>query len=471
MGRKSRLRLLGVPVVVVMLVAACASGHRGANPDGGGGAAGQATAAAPAGQTFGDLPSPCGPGNAKGATDLGVTDTAINIAYGDDRGFTGSPGLSHEVGDAVKAMIKWCDDQGGVNGRQVNGTFYDAKITETNNVMTEACRSAFMLVGQGWALDSAGEQTRVACDLVSVPTFSVSPEFANGPMQYQAVPNPADETVGAFFAQFAKLYPDAIKKAAEYTTTLATENYSTKRGVAASKPFGWNWLPCTQTVNYFGEPDYKPFMQKLKDCGAQVVWFTLSAGPQLYNALQAADQVGFHPLWLTETNNYTQGFADFNANHLADNVYVRTAYIPQEQADQAPAVKKYIDVVKADGGDVSQLGAQATSSFLLWATAAKKCGSTLTRQCMVNQLSKITHWTGGGLHAASDPGGNHGPTCGMLLRLQGTRYVQVYPKKLGAFDCSPTYTVKLPAGFVTVKLNADRIATNYLTDEAIRPQA
>ncbi|MBL7496462.1 ABC transporter substrate-binding protein [Frankia sp. CNm7] len=469
MDRSSRLRRLGVLAVVAVLAAACGSGDRGANPDGGGG--GQATTSAPAAAAFGDLPSPCGGGDAKGATDQGVTDTSITIAYGDDRGFTGSPGLSHEIGDAVKAMIGWCNEQGGINGREIVGDFYDAKITETNNVMTEACGSAFMLVGQGWAFDSTGEQTRVACNLVSVQTYSVSPEFANGPMQYQAVPNPADETVGAFFAQFAKLHPDKIKKAAQYTTTLATENYSTRRGVEAARPFGWEWLPCTQTVNYFGEPDYKPFMQKLKDCGAEVVWFTLSAGPQLYNALQAANQVDFHPIWLTETNNYVRGFAEFNSNGLADNVYVRTAYVPMEQADRVPAVKQYIEIVEADGGDTSQLGMQATSSFLLWATAAKKCGSTLTRQCMVNELSKVTEWTGGGLHAATNPGENHGPECGMLLRMKGTEYVQEFPEKVGEFDCSPSYTVKLPDDFVTVELTADRISTNYLTDKVIKPQA
>jgi len=105
--------------------------------------------------------------------------------------------------------------------------------------------------------------------------------------------------------------------------------------------------------------------------------------------------------------------------------------------------------------------------LLLWATAAKQCGSTLTRQCMVNQLSKVHDWTGGGLHAATDPGGNHGPDCGMLLRLQGSKYVQIYPAKAGTFDCSPSYTVKVTP---TVKLNVDRIATNYLTATAILPQ-
>ena len=52
---------------------------------------------------FGTLPSPCGKGNATGATDKGVTNTTINVAYGDDRGFAGLPGLDQEMGDAVKA--------------------------------------------------------------------------------------------------------------------------------------------------------------------------------------------------------------------------------------------------------------------------------------------------------------------------------------------------------------------------------
>jgi len=100
---------------------------------------------------FGTLPSPCGPGSATGATDQGVTNTAIHIAYGDDRGFAAQPGLDKEMGDAVKAMIKWCNDQGGILGRQVVGDYYDAAITQVNSVMQQACKTDFMLVGEGFA--------------------------------------------------------------------------------------------------------------------------------------------------------------------------------------------------------------------------------------------------------------------------------------------------------------------------------
>ena len=89
---------------------------------------------------FGTLPSPCGKGHSTGATDQGVTNSTINIAYGDDRGFSGSPGLDQEMGDAVKAMIAWCDAQGGINGRQIVGDYYDAAVTNVGSVMTQACK-------------------------------------------------------------------------------------------------------------------------------------------------------------------------------------------------------------------------------------------------------------------------------------------------------------------------------------------
>ena len=74
----------------------------------------------------------------------------------------------------MKAMIEWCNEQGGINGRQIEGRYYDAKFTEANNVMQEACGQVFMLVGEGWASDGAAEETRLGCNLPAVPGYSVS---------------------------------------------------------------------------------------------------------------------------------------------------------------------------------------------------------------------------------------------------------------------------------------------------------
>ena len=201
---------------------------------------------------FGDLASPCGPGDASGATAQGVTDTSITIGYGDDAGFPTSPGLNHEMSDAVKGMVKWCNDQGGINGRTIDGKYYDAKITEVNNVMTEACSQVFMLVGQGWSLDSAQEQTRLGCNLAAVPGFSVSPQFANAKLMVQPVPNPIDFTPVEIAAAMQKKFPEKITKAAVmYANYAAT--IDTKDKVLDSYPkFGFNFLGLRPGVQHPG---------------------------------------------------------------------------------------------------------------------------------------------------------------------------------------------------------------------------
>jgi len=127
--------------------------------------------------------------------------------------------------------------------------------------------------------------------------------------------------------------------------------------------------------------------------------------------------------------------------------------------------------VKAIGGSVDQLGEQATSSFLLWATAAKACGSTLTRQCMVNTLSKVHNWTGGGLHAPADPGDNKPPQCGLIMKLTGTSWAQYYPKATGQFDCNPAYLFHVSEANWGTTLGPDRVATKFLSPTIIKPQA
>jgi ABC-type branched-subunit amino acid transport system substrate-binding protein len=374
------------------------------------------------------------------------------------------------MGDAVKAMIKWCNDQGGIEGRQVVGDFYDAAITQTPNVMQQACKSDFMLVGEGWALDDSAEQIRVGCNLVAVPGFSVGPNFANGPMMYQAVPNPDDYIPGAPYFQTAQLFPTQIKKADLLHTTLSATETSNAKAVEGMQAAGWNVLNCGVKINYTGEPDYKPFAQKFQSCGISLLFNNTGPGPVLYNFIQAMDQVGLHPIILGEANVYTAAMAQWNTAGLGNNIYVRESFQPLENAAQIPAVKAYLDAVKATGGDVSQLGAQSTSSFLLWATAAKSCGSNLTRQCMVNYLSKVHNWTGGGLHATGDPGANLPPKCGVLIKLTGTTWAQYYPKAVGTYDCNDKYLFKVSQANWGTTLGPDRIATKFLTPNLIKPQ-
>jgi len=443
-----------------------------AAPGGSSSASSPTTAASGSGEKFGTLASPCGPGNATGATDQGVTNTAIHIAYGDDRGYAATPGLDQEMGDAVKAMIKWCDAQGGINGRQIVGDFYDAAVLQVNTVMQEACKADFMLVGEGWALDDAAEGTRVGCNLPAVPGFANGADFANGPMSYQPVPNPADYFPDSDLYEMAQLFPQDIGKFDSLHTNLAqaTEIVINKINVAVQVIPGYHVLNCGVVLNYSGEPDYKPFAQRFLNCGVKMVFIDPGAGPLQNNMLDSMNQVGVNPIYIGEANEYSSELAAWNTSGIGNNIYVRETFQPLENAAIVPAVQDYLTIVKADGGKVDQLGEQSASAFLLWATAAQACGSTLTRQCMINYLSKVKTWTAGGLHAPADPGDNMPPDCGLLLKLTGSTWSQFYPKTQGMFDCNPEYVFHVPEADWGTTLNANRVATKYLGPNIITPQ-
>lgn len=473
MKRKNTAKLMAALALSATLVTGCATDRGGdaGVPVAGGSAAGT-EAAASSDTKFGTLDSPCGTGDAKGATEQGVTDTEIKIGYGDDRGYAQSPGLNKEMSDAVAAMIDWCNDQGGINGRKIVGTDYDAAMTQANTVMQEACRSEFMLVGHGFAMDQTAEQTRVACNLAAVPGFTVSPEAANGPMSYQGVPFPVDYANGSAWFQMGELRPDLKTEFDLVGSTMPTIITSLTKVRSIAEAAGFKLKDCGVTLNYQGEPSYVPFAEKYKQCGVKGLWTSRSPVPNEFNFFKAIDQAGIDPVILGEATWYGNSAQTFNKDSgVLDNLNAGMTFQMLENADKVPAVKKYLDLVSAEGGKTALLGMQSTSSFLLWATAAKECGSDLTRQCMVTELAKIHDWDGGGLHAATDPGKNIPAKCGLMVELTGDMYTQAFPSATGEFKCDDAYLVKTDQSTWGTDLGPDRVATKFLGPNVIKPQA
>jgi len=347
----------------------------------------------------------------------------------------------------------------------VKGNYYDARITEVNNVMTEACTQVFMLVGQGFALGGSGEQTRLGCGLPSVPGLLGGSEVANAPLMVTASPQPVDYMNVEGAAALAKAYPEQVTKAAIMLPNFpATIDY-TQRVTGTYPTVGWTFLDCTQSYPISGVTDFRPFLQKLKDCGAQVV-FTTDTAANFENVLDAANQIDFHPIWMATSSLYDANFSNWNRNGNADGVFFANVYTPLEDTHEGSANAAYVDIVTANGGDISYTGQQAASAFLLWATAADACGNDVTRDCVMQQLRGIHDWTAGGLSSPQDPGGNKPGECGLVLQVQGTAYVQWQPDTLGEFSCDPGYLVKVDPpidSVASLELDADRIAHKHET--------
>ncbi|MFN3217531.1 MAG: ABC transporter substrate-binding protein [Acidimicrobiales bacterium] len=391
---------------------------------------------------FGDLPLPCGPGDASGATDQGVTDTTITIGAGDDRGFASSPGLNEQMTAAARAIVAVCNEAGGINGRQIELIDYDAKLFEVSTVMLDACDNVFMLVGEGFAVDGFGEETRVQCELAHVPAWTVSAAAAHGPGMVQPLPNPADQLPLAIAAYLAETYPDAITSSAtmfgNFSATIETKD----KVVEAYPALGYEFLADLE-YNVNGEEDWTPFVLQLEDAGAEFVYFSGSCLPNFQQLRSAAAVNDYEAIWQTDANFYDSACAQANADGVLDGTYMRLAIVPFEEREANAATDDYMTMMEDAGEGISAVAVQTVSAFLMWATAASECGSELTRACVIDTASTFTEWTGHGLHVPTNPGANETPDCGIVMQLVGTEYQRVWPTEPGTFDCDPSYRAEI----------------------------
>ncbi|UGQ13359.1 ABC transporter substrate-binding protein [Yinghuangia sp. ASG 101] len=132
---------------------------------------------------FGDLKDVCRAGEPKGSPARGVTDDAIKVGVFSDVGFT----KNSEFVDAAKVFTSWCNDAGGVNGRELVAETRDTKLLKVRQRMTEACREDFALVGGGAALDGNGTKERLGRLLPEFPAQTVLLENDGSDLQVYPV--------------------------------------------------------------------------------------------------------------------------------------------------------------------------------------------------------------------------------------------------------------------------------------------
>ena len=411
--------------------------------------------------SFGDLEWPCGPGSANGATDQGVTDESILIGGGDDRGFVGSLGLNITQTDTIQAFVDTCNEMGGILGREIIVELYDAKIFEVSSVWLDACPRMFMMVGEGFAVDGFGEESRVQCELAHIPAWTVSAAAAHGPWMIQPVPNPADRMSLSIAAWISDTYPDAITSSATVYGNFAATIENKDKVLASYPQIGYEFDKNLE-YNINGEDDWTPFILSLKDSDIKHVYFTGTCLPN-YQAFRASAAVNnFEAIYSVDPNFYEDSCRRANSDGVMNGTFIRSAYIPFEERSASKAVDDYLNIMEANGGEVALLGMQTASAFLLWATAAKACGSDLTRECVLNEAGGIDEWTGGGLHVPSDPGVNETPPCGLVMELINDSYQRVFPEELGTFACDESWSSSFTTEWSEqAKLDENRVSHQF----------
>jgi ABC-type branched-subunit amino acid transport system substrate-binding protein len=426
-----RLRIAAVVVCVVLVAAACGRSDDNTSPPS------TASRQSSTGD-FGALKNVCQPGKASGATAQGVTDDSIRVATFSDRGFAGRPGLNQELFDSGEVFSKWCNDAGGINGRKLVVDERDAALTEYRARIVDSCQQDFFMVGGGAVFDDTGVKDRLECMLPDVAGFVVTPVARGSDLLVQPLPNPPGALQIGDLRWFGQHFPESTKHVGILTGDLPTTVKVARDDREAIEHLGWT-VVYSDKYPAAGAVSWTPYVQSLKDRGVRALMWT--GEPEgLAKLEQAMADANYSVDWIrTPPNHNDKNLIDV-AGAALKNTYVWSAFAPFEEAKNTPALQKYLDLFAKYAPEAktkAYLGLQSWSAWLLFAQAARDCGSKLTRTCVYNTAKKIHDWTGGGLHARTDPGANKGSGCFLILRAtpQGFQRVNVNPNE-GIYNCS-----------------------------------
>ena len=447
---RSSVRLITVvtTAALVVTVAGCGrSGSSSSTPSSGPSSAAPASSGGAGKGDFGDLKAICGPGKVTGGSGRGITATTIKVGSMADPGASVAPGLGGDFFDVATSFVKWCNDAGGINGRKLELTNYDAKYFNVAQQMIDACQSEFMLVGNGNPADAPGVKPRLTCKLGEVPAYSVSPEAVASGLQVNATPNPANQFQIGPYRLLQLKYP-AVTKLSIGSSNIASLKSTGLRSRDAVEKIGF------KVVDYSERPplvsNYRPYMEAIKQSGA--TGYNDTTASDITPELTAVKDTGLKLTWWMLGNQFydPKTIQAVQNSGTPTKIYQYFSHLPFELADRFPVVKQIKDIMSAgvSSPKYTDFTALGFNAWVLWAKSATACGNDLTQACVLQKAGSEKAWTAGGFFPArdTDPTNPLQPTCYVMMDVTAQGFVydkDVTQPNNGIYNCDPKNVVDL----------------------------
>ncbi len=449
-------------VAVLALVAGACTRAEGETELGGASAGAPASGAAEPGEDaqasgsrldqggFGELESVCHDGEPGAGSEPGLSADEVRLGTVTDKGSAERPGLTQEMYDSAVAFAAWCNEHGGIGGREVVIDDLDAKLFEYGQRVGEACQQDFALVGGGAVFDAQDNGARVACGLINLPGYSVTPQARVADLQVQPIPNPVYSFASAGYRWIKAARPEATDFGILWVNldgpaTIHDQTVETVEALGYDVVFDEQYRP-------IGETGWRGFVQKMRQAG--VTAFEMVGEPENMVALQQAMQTeGWYPDVIhLQSNYFDQKYVDEGGASMSEATYIRSVFPTFDMADEVPAMADYLDLMERYNpeGKTALLGLQSLSAFLLFATAAGECEADLTRACVLEAAAAQEGWTAGGLHSPQTPGNLEATQCSLAIRAtpDGFRYDEELTRpNEGIYNCDPANVTELTGDY------------------------
>jgi ABC-type branched-subunit amino acid transport system substrate-binding protein len=378
--------------------------------------------------SIGELEIPCRPSPLVEIEDRpGVTDDAIAIGVGTDRGGVATLGSARGVLEMVEALADLCNAQGGLLGRDVRVKEYDAAAVEAGDRVTEACTEVSALVGSVFLQVIESSFTAISCGL---PIYSTGADL---------VPTSPLVLHGMLAALFSDPANAATIVLVGPNTAAATADRAGRRAAIEAAD---GFLSVVGEIAYPIDdlPDWDRIVDDARATGAGQVNMVGGCEQAVLPFTAAAEAAGWQPMIVATAAAYDDTCLTVeNPSRLL----VELPFLPFEDGDAAPAAAAHAALLDRTAAPQTGNGILAASAFWRWATAVETCLPDSDRECFARFSGSQDGWTAGGLHLAIALDGTT-EGCAVVLGVEAGAFVRRLPAEVGTFDCNPQWSAVVP---------------------------
>ena len=191
-----------------------------------------------------------------------------------DKGCHRCTGLNEEMYDTAVAFAEWCNEHGGILGREIVARRRSTpSSSSTSRRITEACEQDFALVGGGAVFDEDPNDVRVGCDLPNIAGYVVSARGRTADLQVQPLPNPIYDVVDGPLQRGGARLPRQRRQVRDHGVghPLGAPREAAVdrggRGQAASRS------PTSSTTRPRARPGWANFVAEMKDKDVKILEF------------------------------------------------------------------------------------------------------------------------------------------------------------------------------------------------------
>ena len=403
------------------------------------------------------------------ASDVGITPTEIRIGVIADTGSSLAPGLFQGAVDGVQAWAEYMNEkEGGLAGREIVVDVYDSALdaNKARNAVIEACEKDFAIVGTSALflnnvddLINCQDAKGAATGLPDFPFTTTEVLHQCSPVSYPINPSVLDcatkdqkpqtyrGPLGATNYYLKKFGKNALHGVFIYPSDLKSAKNSQVPAFTGQQQAGIKQDATFDISARAQQSAYTPLVQALKDNQSTYARHGGNEAGMIALMKEAKIQgVNTVKVWDCSLQCYDK---DILATPETEGLYVWTSFLPFEETKSNKTLANFIKYMGgADKADGFSTQAWASGLFLrdVINNVVEADGNNgVTRAAVLAEAANVKEWDGDGMMAERNMGDRVPSPCYVLTQVKGGKFVRVFPKKAGTFECDPkgTYNLKL----------------------------